>query len=140
MSIKKFSAIVLITVLFFACGGNKKSKLILGDWKIGDMSAPLPPNIPDSLKSQYEEMLKKQVETIKVSSTFNYKEDSTYTYNFSGQVGSGKWKLNDDATELTLTEGGVATPSKIVELTESKLVFESAQPNNGGNLTLTLIR
>ena len=140
MSIKKFSAIALITVLFFACGGNKKSKLILGDWKIGDMTATMPKNIPDSLKSQYEERLKTQVEALKASSTFNYKEDGSYTYTFSGQKGNGTWKLNDESTELTLTENGVPSPSKILELTESKLIIESAQPNNAGNLTLTLIK
>ena len=69
MSIKKFSAISLITLLFFACSGNKKSKLIVGDWKIADMAATTPKNIPDSLKSQYDEMFKKQVEAIKASST-----------------------------------------------------------------------
>ena len=137
---KKISAIVLISILFFACGGNKKSKLVVGEWKIADMAATMPANIPDSLKSQYEEMFKKQVEAIKAASTFNYKEDGSYTYNFSGQTGAGTWKLNNEGTEFTLTEGGVASPSKVLELSENKFVIESAQPNNAGSLTLTLAK
>ena len=137
---KKLSLLALVAVLFFACGGNKKSKLITGDWKIADMSAPTPPNLPDSLKSQYDSMLKAQVNKIKGSSSFNYKEDGTYAYNFAGQAGGGTWKLNEEATELTLTEAGKADVSKVLELTESKLVIESPQPNGMGNLTLTLAK
>jgi len=136
---KKITLLALVAVLFFACGKNK-SKLITGDWKIADMAAPMPPNLPDSLKTQYEAMLKSQVEKIKASSTFNYKEDGTYAYNFAGQAGGGTWKLNDGATELTLTEGGKADVSKVIELTENKLVIESTQPNGAGNLTLTLAK
>ena len=137
---KKISLLALVAVLFFACGGNKKSNLITGDWKIADMQAPLPPNLPDSLKVQYDSMLKSQVAKIKASSTFNYKEDGTYAYNFAGQAGGGTWKLNEEATELTLTEAGKADVSKVLELTENKLVIESAQPNGAGNLTLTLAK
>jgi hypothetical protein len=136
---KKIALLALVATLFFACG-NKKSKLITGDWKIADMAAPMPPNLPDSLKTQYEAMLKSQVEKIKASSTFNYKEDGTYAYNFAGQAGGGTWKLNEAATELTLTEGGKADVSKVIELTENKLVIESTQPNGAGNLTLTLAK
>ena len=137
---KKLSLLALVAVLFFACGGNKKSKLIIGDWKIADMTTPTPPNLPDSLKSQYDSMLKVQVNKIKTSSTFNYKEDGTFAYNFAGQAGGGTWKLNDEATELTLVDGGKADVSKVLELTENKLVFESPQPNGAGNLTLTLAK
>ncbi|HKC69744.1 MAG TPA: lipocalin family protein [Bacteroidia bacterium] len=137
---KKISLLVIVAALFFACGGNKKSKLILGDWKIADMVVPMPPNMPDSLKTQYEAMLKSQVEKIKTSSTFSYKDDGTYAYNFAGQAGGGTWKLNEEATELSLTEAGKTNASKIVELTENKLVFEAPQPNGAGNVTLTLAK
>ncbi len=136
---KKAALVTLIAVLFFACGGNKKAKLI-GEWKIADMSAPLPAGLPDSLKTQYEEMLKKQVELIKTSSTFTYKEDGSYTYNFAGKTGGGSWVLNDPATEITLTEGGKSETSKLTELTENKMVMESPQPEGAGNLTLTLTK
>ena len=137
---KKLFLLALVAVLFFACGGNKKSKLILGDWKIADMAVPTPPNLPDSLKTQYEEMLKTQVEKVRASSTFNYKEDGTYAYNFAGQAGGGTWKLNEEATEITLTESGKSDVSKVLELTENKLIIESPQPNGMGNLTLTLAK
>jgi hypothetical protein len=136
---KKLSVLALVAILFFACGGGNKSK-ILGEWKIADMSAPLPSGLPDSLKTQYAEMLKKQVEAIKASSTFTYKDDGSYTYNFAGKIGAGNWKLNDQSTEITLTEGGKSDVSKIVELSENKLVMQSAQPDGTGNLTLTLAR
>jgi hypothetical protein len=85
-------------------------------------------------------MLKAQVDKIKASSSFNYKEDGTYDYNFAGQAGGGTWKLNDEVTELTLTEAGKANISKVIELTETKLVFEAPQPNGMGNLTMTLAK
>jgi lipocalin-like protein len=137
---KKLSVIAFVAVLFFACGGNKKSKLIVGDWKIADMQAPMPPTMPDSLKEQYVEALKKQVESIKASSFFNYKEDGTYNYNLGGQTGAGKWKINDGGTELTLTEGGKSDINKVVELTENKLTIEAPQPQGGGSLTLSLAK
>jgi hypothetical protein len=137
---KKLSVIAFATLLLVACGGAKKSKLVVGDWKIADMSAPMPPNMPDSLKGQYEEALKKQVESMKASSSFNYKEDGSYTYNLGGQVGAGTWKLNDGGTELTLTEGGKSDINKVVELTENKLVIEAPQPQGAGNLTLSLAK
>ncbi|HXP50300.1 MAG TPA: DUF4923 family protein, partial [Bacteroidia bacterium] len=136
----KLSLIAFATLLLVACGGNKKSKLVVGDWKIADMSAPMPPNMPDSLKGQYEEALKKQVESMKTSSSFNYKEDGTYNYNLGGQTGDGTWKLNDEGTELTLTEKGKSDVNKVVELTENKLTIEAPQPNGGGNLTLSLAK
>jgi hypothetical protein len=137
---KKLSVIALVAVLLVACGGAKKSKLVVGDWKIADMSAPMPPNMPDSLKAQYEEALKKQVESMKASSSFNYKEDGSYNYNLGGQVGAGTWTLNDGGTELTLTEGGKSDVNKVVELTENKLTIEAPQPNGGGNLILSLAK
>jgi len=137
---KKLTLIAFATLLLVACGGAKKSKLVVGDWKIADMSAPVPPNMPDSLKGQYQEALKKQVESMKVSSSFNYKEDGTYNYNLGGQTGAGTWKLNDAGSELTLTEAGKSDVNKVVELTENKLVIEAPQPQGGGNLTLTLAK
>lgn len=137
---KKLSLIAFAAVLLVACGGNKKSKLVVGNWKIADMSAPMPAGMPDSLKGQYEEALKKQVESMKAASSFNYKEDGTYNYNLGGQAGDGTWKLNDAGTELTLTEKGKSDINKVVELSESKLVIEAPQPNGGGNLTLSLAK
>jgi|GEM_PF-1893683 len=137
---KKLSILAIVAVLFFAACGSKKSKVV-GEWKIADMSLPLPAGLPDSLKSQYEEMVKKQVDAVKASaSTFTYKEDGTYAYNFAGKPGTGTWSVNDQATEITLSEGGKSEVSKIVELTENKMVIQSAQPEGAGNLTLTLSR
>jgi len=137
---KKISILAVIAVLFFASCTNNKAKLV-GEWKIADMSLPLPAGLPDSLKTQYQDMIKKQVETIKASaSTFSYKEDGTYAYNFAGKTGGGTWTLNDKATEITLSEGGKSEVSKVVELTANKLVIESAQPEGAGNLTLTLAK
>lgn len=137
---KKLSVIAFAALLLVACGGNKKSKMVVGDWKIADMKAPMPPNMPDSLKGQYEEALKKQVEAMKAGSSFSYKEDGSYSYNLGGQAGAGTWKLNDGGTELTLTEGGKSDINKVVELSENKLTIEAPQPNGGGNLTLSLAK
>lgn len=137
---KKLSILAIVAVLFFASCGNKKSKLV-GEWKIADMSIPLPAGLPDSLKTQYGDMIKKQVESIKASgSTFSYKEDGTYAYNFSGKTGGGTWTMNEKGTEITLSEAGKSEISKVVELTQNKLVIESMQPDGAGNLTLTLAK
>ena len=137
---KKLSILVVIAALFFASCGNKKSKVI-GEWKIADMSVPIPAGLPDSLKTQYQDMMKKQVDAIKGSnSTFTYKDDGSYAYNIAGKPGAGTWILNDKATEITLTEGGKSEVSKVVELSDNKLVIESAQPDGAGNLVLTLAK
>ncbi|HEX7414727.1 MAG TPA: lipocalin family protein [Bacteroidia bacterium] len=137
---RKLSLVALAAVLFFACGGNKKTSLVVGDWKIADMAVPMPPVMPDSIKGQYEEALKKQVEGMRATSTFNYKADGTYNYNLGGQIGAGTWAINDANTELTLTEGGKSDVNKVVTLTENKLVIETPQANGAGNLTLTLAK
>lgn len=134
-----FIAVAAIAVLLFACGGKNKSKMVVGDWKIADMNVPMPPNVPDSLKQKYDSAFKAQVEMMKKSSTFNYKEDGTYSYNFVGQQGGGQWKTNEDCSEITLTEGGKSDVSKIKELTDNKMVIESNNPN-GGSMTLTLAK
>jgi hypothetical protein len=137
---KKLSLIAFAILLLVACGGAKKSKLVVGNWKVADMSVPMPPNMPDSLKTKYDSALKVQIESMKASSSFNYKEDGTYNYNLGGQAGDGTWKLNDAATELTLTEKGKSDINKVVELTENKLTIEAPQPGGGGNLTLSLAK
>jgi len=137
---KKLSLIAFATLLLVACGGAKKSKLVVGDWKIADMQMPVPASMPDSLKGQFADAFKKQVEGMKANSSFNYKDDGTYNYNIGGKAGSGTWKLNDAATELTLTESGKSDVNKVIELTENKLTIEAPQPDGGGNLTLSLAK
>ena len=138
---KKLSILAIIAVLFFASCSNNKAKLV-GEWKIADMSFPLPAGLPDSLKTQYQDMIKKQVETIKSICTLLLHIKKTVLTLIILQVkpGGGTWTLNDKATEITLSEGGKSEVSKVVELTANKLVIESAQPDGAGNLTLTLAK
>ena len=137
---KKIASIAFVALLVFACGGGNKSKLVVGKWKIADMKAPMPPNMPDSLKERFNAAVQSQLEIMKQSSVFNYKEDGTYEYNVGDKAGNGTWKINDAGTELTLTEAGNSDINKVIELTENKLVIEAPQPNGAGNLTLSLAK
>jgi len=139
---KVFSILfVAVVVTLVACSG-KKSDLVAGAWKVGDMSSEAPKELPDSLKKVLEVQSKAQCEEMKKSCTFEFNKDGSYSVKMMGNQTKGKWQLSDDATQMTLVEDSTKEKagivSKVVELSASKMVF--SMENSGLKQSLTLIK
>ncbi|HXC05447.1 MAG TPA: DUF5004 domain-containing protein [Bacteroidia bacterium] len=134
---------VAAMVTLVACGG-KKSDMIAGSWKLGDMSMPdaMPKDIPDSLKTKMMDQQKAMVEDLKKSATFDFNKDGSYSVKMMGKETKGKWKLSDDGMKLSMQDDGTEKDkemtSDVVELTAAKLVFTMAQ--QGAKSTVTLVK
>jgi hypothetical protein len=138
---KLFSTIfVAAMVTLVACGG-KKSDLIAGSWKIGDMAAETPKDLPDSLKKAMDAQSKAGIEEMKKSCTFEFNKDGSYSVKMMGTETKGKWKLSEDGLKITMsgdTKDKQDMTGDIVELTSSKMVFSMV--DQGLKQTLTLVK
>jgi hypothetical protein len=132
---------VAAMVTLVACGG-KKSDLLAGSWKMGDMTGDMPKEIPDSLKSRMEAQTKQMVEEMKKTASFDFNKDGTYNIKVSGQETKGKWKMSDDASKITMVDDTKdkdrEMTGEIVELSATKFVFSMVQ--QGSKSTLTLVK
>jgi len=139
---KKVFSIILVAavVTLVACGG-KKSDLVAGTWKIGDMAAESPKDLPDSLRKAIEAQSKAGIEEMKKSCTFEFKKDGSYTIKMMDTESKGKWTLSDDGTKISMTgdtKEKQAMSGDVVELTANKLVF--CIVDQGLKQTLTLVK
>jgi hypothetical protein len=134
---------VAAMVTLVACGG-KKSDMLAGSWKLGDMSMPdaMPKDIPDSIKTKMEAQQKAMLDDMKKSATFDFNKDGTYSVKMMGKETKGKWKLSDDGAKLSMQDDGTEKDkemtSDVVELSASKLVFAMVQA--GSKSTITLVK
>lgn len=136
----------IISILFAAamvtlvsCGG-KKADLVVGSWKIADMTVGTSKEIPDSMKARYEAYLaelKNQIEEIKKTSSFDFNKDGSLNFKSGGHDNKGTWKITDDGSKLSMTQGGKEDVSDVIELSSSKLVFESVQEGQKTKVTLS---
>jgi len=109
-------ATIFFLLLIFSCT-TKPSEMIIGEWKVADIAFST--EISDELKQAQQESLN----IMKSSSSLVIKADGTYKYTISEESTEGKWALSSDDETLTLTyPDGQQEVSKIVELTEEKLV------------------
>jgi hypothetical protein len=129
-----FAAAVVTLV---ACGGGKKSDLVVGSWKLANMDAPMPKEIPDSMKTKFEAQMKAQVEEMKKSASFDFNKDGSFSVKMMGQENKGTWKLNDEGSKLMMTQGGKNDTTSVVELSATKFVFEVDQQGQKSKITLS---
>jgi hypothetical protein len=128
-----FAAAVVTLV---ACGGAKKSEMVIGSWKLVDMKAPMPKEIPDSMKAKFEAQMKSQIDEMKKTASFDFSKDGTFTLKMMNQENKGTWKLNEDGSKMTMTQEGKSDTATVVELTANKLEFEVSQQGQKSKITL----
>ena len=140
--------ILLLLVLFYSCSKKSNSGnpvpradlLINKKWKISAISVKLPNGVtyPDNYSP---------LPTYKKDDYFYFNVDLTFTDNdnteraptdSTGILDSGKWGLASGETELqmvsTMFQTGIAIeyyPTKILELTDMSMKWESKSPYNG---------
>jgi hypothetical protein len=112
-----------IVVLLASCA--PREKLICRSWKFKDVEFPA---TQDSASAAFTAMARQQMLS---NINFTMETDSTYTiWQLKGMIPTrGKWWFSADKKQLfTETDLGL-TPSKVIKLTKSSLVFESKDPS-----------
>lgn len=127
--------IITITLSFIFIGCSKKNdQLIIGKWKIDDITAPQPnfEAMPDSLKQFYKSQLEIKNNLILATGYYEFIEDEQCFFEVDGEKFEGKWRLSDDLNTLYTKEKGGTTEEtfEIKDLTESVFTIESTV---GGN-------
>jgi len=122
---KSISLLFVAAVVTLVACGVKKSDLVVGSRKISDASASKPNDVPDSLKSVWEAQMKMQAEAMKKSTAFDFNKDGSFSVKMLGQENKGTWKLNDDGSKIFRTMDGRTDTANVVEISASKMVFES---------------
>lgn len=120
---------LVMVVAFTACGGgDPKAHLTSTPWTM-DIDAAM----KEMPKEQLEKLPKKMLDGIKEGlkkTRFIFEKDGKMKMTAAGLGGkemSGTWKLSDDGKTLTIIqgEGGKEVSNKILELSSSRLVFET---------------
>lgn len=123
----KITSFIIVIAMFFAACNQEPSEMILGEWKITDIQSS--EEIPDELV----EIHKQTIDEMKASSKLIIKVDGTFENTISETSSTGKWKISEDASKLTMTyDGGDEEISSIDELTTTKLVV-SIEVNEAKN-------
>ncbi len=109
---KKMKALVMIGMISFflySCGSNK-SEMIVKDWKATEFTLGETKIVADSVVGIY----------------FSFKPDSTFEVTETAEKNKGKWRLNEEGTQIILTyQGdGHSVVQDIKELSSDKLVVE----------------
>lgn len=98
----------LVSALLYSCGSSK-SEMIVKDWKATEFTLGETKIVADSVVGIY----------------FSFKPDSTFEYTETAQKDKGKWSLNPDGTQISLTyKDGRTVVQNIKELSSEKLVVE----------------
>ena len=137
--------LVASLVTLVACGG-KKSDMVAGSWKLGDMSMgntdEMTKGMPDSLKSKMEAEMKARMDDMKKSASFDFNKDGSFSIKMMGKETKGKWKLNEDGTKMTMTNDGTdgdktkEETSDVIELTAAKMVMQMSPKDPKSTITL----
>ena len=130
MRIRKiiFLLSLVANFLLISCG-KKNDELIVGKWKIEDVTTPKPnfDNLPDSLVQYYTKQLEIQNTLILSTGYYEFLKKDKCFFTLDGQKYEGKWRLSDDLQKLYTKEKGSSTEEEftIKELTESVFTIES---------------
>lgn len=129
---KKHTGILALFVLVFvmySCG-KKASELVIGKWKIEDVTAPQP-GVPDSLRAYYQQQLDKQNEELLSTGYYEFIQDNQAFFELKGNRMEGKWRLSEDEKQIFIKEknGTSETAFDIKELTGKVFIIESNQDN-----------
>ena len=97
-----------VAIVLYSCGS--KSEMLVKDWKATEFTLGETKIAGDSVVGIY----------------FSFKPDSSFEYSETGQKDIGKWSLNKEGNQITLTykEGGRSVVQNIKELSSDKLVVE----------------
>ena len=119
---------LVIGLVFIGCG-KKNEQLIIGKWKIEDITAPHPnfEELPDSLREYYQKQIEIQTTLLLSTGYYEFKKGGKCFFELDGTKSEGKWRLSDDQKKLFTKEKGSASEIEfdIKDLTEGVFTIES---------------
>lgn len=113
-AIKQFSAFLLMLTLFAACKTKSPKELVVGKWKMKDISGGDAAQIPDSVKAR-------MIST----SVMEFMADNKYSLSgMDAGAQTGTYSLSDDGKMLSITPDAskIKEVDTIKELTEGTMV------------------
>jgi hypothetical protein len=154
-SIISLSVLVCSAILFYNCGGNGASKMLVKKWQwdsyqssamdkqMADLKAAADTSKDSATKANAQSSLKMYsgiMEDMK-KTTMDYKADGSYETSMSmmGQTNTdkGKWSLSADGKKLiTVNDKQKTDTIDIAELSEEKLVL-TGKEKDGSSVTIT---
>jgi hypothetical protein len=111
--------IILLSVLLLFSFANtahaQKSKLIVGDWVYGELL----------LNTKVDEGTREGAGGLLTSMRFSFQADGTFRNTFLGQETSGTWKMDPEATRITLTDAdGTTQELRVLDVTATMWLMQ----------------
>jgi hypothetical protein len=110
MLLKRFAALIVLTILVTACAKEKK-EMIAKDWKATELVLGGTTISPDAIGGVY----------------YSFTNDGKFEYTEAGQTQDGTWEINDNTIVLHYNEGGKTVEKQIKDISEEKLSFEGEE-------------
>jgi hypothetical protein len=124
--LRSYIVLMLAIALVLSSCGKKNNELIIGKWKIDDITSPKP-NVPDSLIEYYNKKMEIQNTLILTTGYYEFLKGGKCFFLLDGDKYEGKWRLSEDEQKLFTKERGSATEEEfdIKDLNESIFTIES---------------
>jgi hypothetical protein len=132
----KSSLLFAFAALVLTSCTPKKSELVLGTWKVSDISAPVPTEVPDSLKQKFAAQMKMQIEEMKKSTSYEFSKDGSFNCKMMGQENKGNWRFSEDGSKFIMSRDGRMDTTSVVELSKDKFIFEVVEQGDRERITL----
>lgn len=122
MIIKKLKILVFITLITLMCSCNQglaDKESIIGKWKVTEFNANMKDLSP---------MIIREAKKIALSSSYEFKKDSTYSFNSSFESYEGKWVLESKNIIMTFSseyEKNRVKKYEVINLNNGKMTWKS---------------
>ncbi len=124
--IRSITLLSLAICFILSSCSKENHELIVGKWKIDDITSPKP-NVPDSLIEYYNKKMEIQNTLILTTGYYEFLKEGKCFFLLDGDKFEGKWRLSEDEQKLYTKEKGSATEEEfdIKDLSENLFTIES---------------
>lgn len=130
---------VITMFMLFSCGKDVK-ELVVGRWKIEDITAPEPDmtDVPEYQRAYYKDQITQQQQSLVTTGYYEFEKEGKGFFELEGNRMEGKWRLSEDKKQLMVKEAGDNTETvfTIKEITDTKLVIELTENNQTTRLEM----
>jgi len=119
--VNAIKVLVILSSVMLLTSCADKSKLLIKTWMVENLK------YTTEVPVEMQEQIDRTIEEMRKSFRLIYNADGTYTTQNNEEVLKGTWKLNWNSSQITsISSNGDKKEYKILELTESKLVFKTS--------------
>lgn len=120
--------ILLCAVCLLTSCGKTPAELIIGKWKIDDLTAPKP-NVPDSLMDYYQIQLEKQNQDMISTGFYEFQKEGKSYFELLAKRYNGKYRLSEDGTKLYFKDekSPVETEFTVEKLDQNELIISMGE-------------